>query len=889
MDIQDKHPLVIFRVVARNSEKTIVRTIESILAQTYTYWELHLVNNGSTDSTGEIMEQFTQKDPRIKVFTNEGNYVWKNGNKFYDYYKKYNLDNTFLCYLDGDDEYKPDFLEKMVAFAEENNLDIACCGYDRISAGENRLLDSQVADSIILVEDEGFSTLFPQYYVFMRTRWGKLFRLTVTDKVRVSDNFDMIYGGDTAESLEYFRYALRAGIYNNALHRYYVNHGSITYKWHYERILSDRILFDIAHDYLLCKAGHISAENEEHLMTVYLAAVNATTRVLLHAQIPVFEKLSGLRDIFSSRHTRDMVIYPIKNSEMRKTLFKDVADWIAIHEGEFYDNDSKAAAKKILSTLPVISGDGTDIMTVVRWVLREENAGSVLEISGFGTRCGKMMQGMDIKTDRIDLTDSGTLGGSSVYENVFGSQMLSDIGNMERYDVILVFHLLENTAVDTAKIIVEALLEKADKQVLVITPEYPYDLESADENKLSDVRAYHPVFFLGMDFSYKMFATLEGRIQAYSLFPKTAYKPLPCDKLPGEYSKDKKLKIAYVICNHAATGGMKALYRQMKILAGRGHSISAYYRSDTAKGAIPGWCSLTEKDVPRQVVVPADEDILNYIGDEDIIILTWLKMAEEFANAEIPVALWEQGSPLFFGEYNSLASSSSWTRTQVHGLYRKPVHLLAVSEIVQKALKEVYNRSAQYFPVDIDTDLYHPKDSKNNEIPVVLFVGYPLKEHKGFHLAYKVLEAAHQIGIRFKAQVVSQADFILGEEPSFELEKIIDPAQDELAQIYKNADVFLLTSLYESLSLPPLEAMASGTAVIAMDCGGINAYAEPGENMLLCDQGDTFSMLYALQHLLQNPGAREELALRGRETALRFSFSEVVAQWENCLYKIISK
>jgi len=223
----------------------------------------------------------------------------------------------------------------------------------------------------------------------------------------------------------------------------------------------------------------------------------------------------------------------------------------------------------------------------------------------------------------------------------------------------------------------------------------------------------------------------------------------------------------------------------------------------------------------------------------------------------------------------------------MHEYYREPINFLAVSTIISDVLKGVYNREAQLFPNGIDTDFYYPSEEKNNEVPIVLLVGHPSIEFKNFVFALAVLEEVAKYGIPFKVWWVAQTDVVYRTE-AFGIEHFTLPSQEELAELYRKADVFLTTSLYESFALPPLEAMASGTAVLATDNGGINTYAEPGENCLLCEQGDFTTMCYALSSLLSDPLARNTLAKTGRETALKFSYKNVIPKLEMCLSRIIA-
>lgn len=157
---------------------------------------------------------------------------------------------------------------------------------------------------------------------------------------------------------------------------------------------------------------------------------------------------------------------------------------------------------------------------------------------------------------------------------------------------------------------------------------------------------------------------------------------------------------------------------------------------------------------------------------------------------------------------------------------------------------------------------------------------------KGFDIALLALQKLWSLFPRFQAIWVCQ------QKPeakgvSFPLQIVIRPPQEELARLYRQSTIFLFTSWYEGFGLPPLEAMASGTAVVTTDCGGIRMYAEEGQNALIAEPGDIDSLVYALLFLLQNPAARKVLEERGRATALNFSLEKAARDLEQALYKVI--
>lgn len=538
---------------------------------------------------------------------------------------------------------------------------------------------------------------------------------------------------------------------------------------------------------------------------------------------------------------------------------------------------------------------------VVERIILDEKPRSVLEISGGSPKYGRLMADcmqrcrqnsksskQRVCIDRIDLIGMPENQQADIYNNVYSYDTLYDNGKIREYDLIIIMHLFENLEASDAKGLLESLLHKVKREIVVITPEYPYDLNF--EDRISQVRTYHPVFFRGLDFSYQMVNAINEKWQIYSFFPITKYSSLPVDHLPGVVDKKKLLRLAYILPHHNLTGGMKALLQQMKELTHIGHVVTAYYRADGCTRAIPSWSHLRDDDIDGQVVVPKEKSYLSYVNeDTDVIIVGWMQQLPEFKNSDIPVVLWEQGSEYIYGDYGKLLTSNSQERLNMHNLYRIPVHLLSVSTTIQEILKGVYHRESQFFPNGIDTDFYYPLEDKHNDIPVILLVGNPSLSFKGFDFALKVLSALYATGQEFEVRWASQVDFTVSSTFPFVIKKFISLPQEKLAELYRSSDIFLSTSLYESFPLPPLEAMASGVAVVSTDNGGINIYAAPGENCLLSEQGDLTSTVAAILYLLKHPEQRVRLGNAGRETALHYSFDKVTLILEECLYKITER
>ncbi len=108
----------------------------------------------------------------------------------------------------------------------------------------------------------------------------------------------------------------------------------------------------------------------------------------------------------------------------------------------------------------------------------------------------------------------------------------------------------------------------------------------------------------------------------------------------------------------------------------------------------------------------------------------------------------------------------------------------------------------------------------------------------------------------------------------------------ELAALYAQADVFVYTSHFEAFGLPPIEAMACGTAVITTDCGGNRDYIRNQENCIVISPGNVPALTSSIYQLLTNDRERERLAYAGLSTAKSWTWQRTAEQVERLLLSL---
>lgn len=107
-----------------NIENYIKCCVDSILAQTFTDFELLLIDDGSTDNSGTICDEYANKDRRVKVVHK------KNGGQTSA--RNAGLEQAvgeWICHIDGDDWVSPEYLEMLISKAEAEDADIAECDF----------------------------------------------------------------------------------------------------------------------------------------------------------------------------------------------------------------------------------------------------------------------------------------------------------------------------------------------------------------------------------------------------------------------------------------------------------------------------------------------------------------------------------------------------------------------------------------------------------------------------------------------------------------------------------------------------------------------------------------------------------------------------------------
>lgn len=242
-------PSVTIYTKAYNVENYIKECAESVLTQTLINFEWVVLDNGSTDKTGEILSEYSKRDGRIKLFKNIENDIVFNNPPNPDLMKYvYNLKSEYWCILDSDDYLHPDFLKELYTAAKEHDADIAVGGTEMFMEDDPQISSTRCPPDFYSKDIKYIGDILPQIYGCFRPMWGKLIRVPIAQKqwrYRTDFPLNLKNGGDTIFCLDCLDFSESVVGINKVLHYYRVRQDS-----HYHsqldkyRYLDYKIIYD---------------------------------------------------------------------------------------------------------------------------------------------------------------------------------------------------------------------------------------------------------------------------------------------------------------------------------------------------------------------------------------------------------------------------------------------------------------------------------------------------------------------------------------------------------------------------------------------------------------------------------------------------------------------
>lgn len=225
--MKEKRKIKIY-VDVYNGEKYLRQCIESVLNQTYKDFEFYIVDNGSKDSSPQIIEEYAAKDSRILTTLSTENIQsrWINWMDDWD-------DDCFVAIIDHDDWWAENYLIVLLEFLEKENLDLSfCLPVNYHNDTKMYLRKKNELPPELVLKGEEIPIDYINLWTSFSTMWGCLLKVGILKKIK-SRLLELSRGGycigaDTMMVLEYINHCNRIGIINKYLYYYRQHNTSMT-------------------------------------------------------------------------------------------------------------------------------------------------------------------------------------------------------------------------------------------------------------------------------------------------------------------------------------------------------------------------------------------------------------------------------------------------------------------------------------------------------------------------------------------------------------------------------------------------------------------------------------------------------------------------------------
>lgn len=189
-----KNPLVSIIVPVYNGENFLKCCIDSILSQSYKNFELILINDGSTDNSSKICEEYRLKDKRIKYLSQHNQGVSIARNKGLQI-----MQGEYVIFVDADDIVHKNLIDICIKTIKNSNCDLVIYSYKKFVNMIDYLLEKEIYEMISLTQKDIFREIFIGSNGRQRFRmlaWNKLYKAELFDDIKFPLNRK--YGEDAS-------------------------------------------------------------------------------------------------------------------------------------------------------------------------------------------------------------------------------------------------------------------------------------------------------------------------------------------------------------------------------------------------------------------------------------------------------------------------------------------------------------------------------------------------------------------------------------------------------------------------------------------------------------------------------------------------------------------
>lgn len=345
---------VLFYTQTYNNEKTIARTIESVLNQSNQNFTYFVCNNASNDRTGEIIQQYAKKSDRIiyvKCDHNDILGVCLIPYALFPFVPRY-LD-FYYTIVDGDDSVEPDFLTQVyhLSAGVENKPDMIVSSVQRIDTQTGQIINKRHPQQDIIISNREKVDKFMDLRPLLLAQWGKVHRWNSYRKYKnillckyTNQMPKWIHTSDCIGILSVFYQCNSVGFIAKPTYNYYISTSSVYHNYYPDRVKADELTFKIYNDFL-DKYPPVSSLNRDYCYAIYFSYLEDTLNSILQTcNITIQQKLLDILSMLQAKTTYDLFkrhFNPIfKNLSHKETLIESIRSYLGNTAASFSSTDT---------------------------------------------------------------------------------------------------------------------------------------------------------------------------------------------------------------------------------------------------------------------------------------------------------------------------------------------------------------------------------------------------------------------------------------------------------------------------------------------------------------------------------------------------------------------
>jgi glycosyltransferase involved in cell wall biosynthesis len=215
-----------------------------------------------------------------------------------------------------------------------------------------------------------------------------------------------------------------------------------------------------------------------------------------------------------------------------------------------------------------------------------------------------------------------------------------------------------------------------------------------------------------------------------------------------------------------------------------------------------------------------------------------------------------------------------------------------------KGLKELANKfmpdvNVSVIPNGVDTERFYPRENRAIGKRLKLLTVSRLIKRKRIHLLIEALKKLRQLEVNAELNIAGQGNLVehlKGVARGLNLSEHINfmgrVESENMPQVYRDNDVFVMSSEHEGMCNAMLEAMASGLPMITTPCEGVEELIT--DNGIVVGQSTAENLAAAIKKLASDPQRHNYMSLAAREKSRQFSWKKVANEYIKCYHSLLN-